>query len=1053
MATKKITDLTELSATPASNDVVAIVDIDADVTKKITISNLQSGISSTPFPFTGDASITGSLTISGSLQLDYNGNGNMVIGSGSGEALTTGTDNIIFGNNAAQGLDTGTDNIIIGKLAAKDVDVDDGANLILIGKNVASNGTFTSEDNSVAIGTEAGKGATLANSVFIGYQAGASTGYNGANQSIAIGSYALSTYGGNYNIAIGYEAMLKGYPGATIDNNIAIGYQAMKGNSNYAGPRNNIAIGHKAMEYTTTNINVGGGENTVIGYEAARPGNGSRYFGTKNIVIGYQAGQNSYTTDATHNIIIGPSASLAFSGSSDTLIIASGSSYLISGSFATGDILFPGQVSASSYIGDGSALTGISGGGGNGTLIASGSVTASTDPATGFVVKASGSTLLDVQGSLGSMFSVSDSFDGNLFEVNNISGISLLSVSSSGDVDIPKGVLTVSGSVSASKFLGDGSALTGVGGNAFPFTGDAQITGSLIVSGSFNAFRLSTNDVILGEGAGNNTTVNANGNVIVGYQAGYTNTTGDKGVIIGYQAGYNLGSNASNANVLIGEDAGRGGTVTTGGYSYNVFIGRQPGYKIERGTENVGIGRGALHENADGDSNVAIGYAALYNTTAGDNIGIGHYAGVNQTSGDGNITIGSGSLGIAGESNQLRIGNSNSFTLISGSLSDGGVKIQGQVSASSYIGDGSALTGVGGNAFPFTGDAQITGSLTVSGSSLNLISGSFRVVSPTRGTMFNIDDNTFTLGPGASAVGGYTAVAIGHNASTSGNYSVSIGSGATTNANTYAVAIGGASVSTTGLGGVAIGGNGTAAGSYGVSMGYQASGTGNYSINLGRNSRSTGANSVTFNTSGDTIAAPSNTRAFNLYLTDGTGNPDLLISASNESKLSGSSFTIEKSGSTVFSVVGSTGTLFEVDDSLTGTIFTANDASGLPILQADSTGEVYLGKSPQSLYTTRQISSTVSTHTESIYQIDTSSLFTSAVFDYTCVSQSNATAGQIRAVWIPGTDLISFTDNAVSDIGTTVDVRLSVEITQSKASFLSKTNSAGWQIKTIIRSI
>ena len=47
MATKKITDLTELSATPASNDVVAIVDIDADVTKKITISNLQSGISST----------------------------------------------------------------------------------------------------------------------------------------------------------------------------------------------------------------------------------------------------------------------------------------------------------------------------------------------------------------------------------------------------------------------------------------------------------------------------------------------------------------------------------------------------------------------------------------------------------------------------------------------------------------------------------------------------------------------------------------------------------------------------------------------------------------------------------------------------------------------------------------------------------------------------------------------------------------------------------------------------------------------------------------------
>ena len=177
------------------------------------------------------------------------------------------------------------------------------------------------------------------------------------------------------------------------------------------------------------------------------------------------------------------------------------------------------------------------------------------------------------------------------------------------------------------------------------------------------------------------------------------------------------------------------------------------------------------------------------------------------------------------------------------------------------------------------------------------------------------------------------------------------------------------------------------------------------------------------------------------------------IEATGSSTLSGSSFTIEKSGSTVFEVIGSAGTLFSVDDNLTGTIFTSNDASGLPVLQADATGEVYLGKAPQSLYTTTQIASTVSTHTESIYQIDTSSLFTSAVFDYTCVSQSNATAGQIRSVWVPGTDLISFTDTALNGIGSIANLHLSVEFTQSKASFLSKTDSSGWQIKTIIRSI
>jgi len=69
---------------------------------------------------------------------------------------------------------------------------------------------------------------------------------------------------------------------------------------------------------------------------------------------------------------------------------------------------------------------------------------------------------------------------------------------------------------------------------------------------------------------------------------------------------------------------------------------------------------------------------------------------------------------------QLFIG-SGSTALISGSLS-GGLKLLGQVSASSYIGDGSSLTGV--QAFPFSGDAVITGSLTVSGSVVDFMSAS-----------------------------------------------------------------------------------------------------------------------------------------------------------------------------------------------------------------------------------------------------------------------------------------------------------------------------------------
>ena len=105
--------------------------------------------------------------------------------------------------------------------------------------------------------------------------------------------------------------------------------------------------------------------NIVIGYQAI---NGTGFGGDKNIVIGYQAGHSlasigniGNTRSHGHNIIIGPSASLAFSGSVDQLIIASGSSPFISGSLSTGDIIFYNTASApnfsGSFQGDGSQLT------------------------------------------------------------------------------------------------------------------------------------------------------------------------------------------------------------------------------------------------------------------------------------------------------------------------------------------------------------------------------------------------------------------------------------------------------------------------------------------------------------------------------------------------------------------------------------------------------------------------------------------------------------------------------------------------------------------------
>ena len=104
----------------------------------------------------------------------------------------------------------------------------------------------------------------------------------------------------------------------------------------------------------------------------------------------------------------------------------------------------------------------------------------------------------------------------------------------------------------------------------------------------------------------------------------------------------------------------------------------------------------------------------------------------------------------------------------------------------------------------------------------------------------------------------------------------------------------------------------------------------------------------------------------------GAGFPfegDAVISGSllvNAFSTTSQSLSVIGSGSTVFDVIGSVGTLFSVDDDLTGTLFSVNDISGFPILEASASGDVYIGKSPQSLYTTAIISSTTAATTHSL---------------------------------------------------------------------------------------
>ncbi len=234
---------------------------------------------------------------------------------------------------------------------------------------------------------------------------------------------------------------------------------------------------------------------------------------------------------------------------------------------------------------------------------------------------------------------------------------------------------------------------SGISSTPFPFTGDAQITGSLIISGSFiprgpGVSHIS--NVSIGQNAGPSLTSTGQENVIIGNNAGKALDSEDYTVLIGSSAGrYLQFANGSQSNIIIGGLAGYNlrGTLGVGADAIdgNVFIGFYAGY-------------GGTFTNTDGVKyNIGIGQKSLEGIDGGQgNTTIGYEAGKSISSGDGNIIIGSGSLGTDNPSNQLRIGNGDSFTLISGSLLDGGILIQGQVSASSYIGDGSALTGVSG---------------------------------------------------------------------------------------------------------------------------------------------------------------------------------------------------------------------------------------------------------------------------------------------------------------------------------------------------------------------
>lgn len=237
-------------------------------------------------------------------------------------------------------------------------------------------------------------------------------------------------------------------------------------------------------------------------------------------------------------------------------------------------------------------------------------------------------------------------------------------------------------------------------------------------------------DITLSGGGGSSLTINGSENTRILTANGSSDSItgqsslkfdGSKLILTG---SLDMTAGGTTRNILVGECAGASATTTC-----TVAIGFKAGQLLS-GNRNTILGAEALVNAAGSSRTTAIGHCALENVTSGNfNTAIGAQAGECLTSGCCNVFIGSlagPSSGVAID-NKLYINNAAGSPLICGDFSTGHVEIKTAISASalsgSFFGDGSNLTGLNVSAFPFNGDAVITGSLTVSGSTavVNLV--------------------------------------------------------------------------------------------------------------------------------------------------------------------------------------------------------------------------------------------------------------------------------------------------------------------------------------------
>jgi hypothetical protein len=465
----------------------------------------------------GTTSPAAKLDVVGRIGLN-DGNNNVSVGDGAGEAITTGTHNVLLGGSAGDALTTGSANIAIGYEA---LSTEDG------------------HSQNVAIGYQALKmlnAGTAGLNVAVGHQAGTAM-LTGDRNTLIGGLVGDSLTTGQYNIAIGYQALQAEDTGNRA---LAIGYQALYSQNNNTDTYN-TAIGFQAGYAVSTGV-----QNTILGAFAGD----ALTTGSNNVAVG----NNALSSEDAHgrNVAVGHNALQTQNAGSDAYNIAMGYNCGKAITTAIENVLIGGN-------------TGLALNTGN-RNVAIGHAALQAEDAYGYNV-AIGNRALQSQNANSDAYNVavgSNAGQSVTTGINNtiiggLAGDAITTASS--NVAIGKEALTSNVTGGRNVAIGQ-AALRDMdnAGNAYNI-GIGYVAGQNITSGSGNtlmggfagdALTSGSNNVVVGYDAADNLLDGAQ-NTLVGDQVAGALTSGDENTYIGRRAASS--ATTGNQNVAIGAGA------------------------------------------------------------------------------------------------------------------------------------------------------------------------------------------------------------------------------------------------------------------------------------------------------------------------------------------------------------------------------------------------------------------------------------------------------------------------------------------------------------------